>query len=156
VSAPARDFELRLARSWDVNRLVLIDSLANARPGNAARFSSAGENNGAMTETTLVLTSKENVQGYLSYTRVLDEATILDVAIHPDDQGQGLGRILLSGSLQQMLSLGVQRCLLEVRETNLAARALYAKLDFQLDGQRKNYYPAQNGRENALLMSRQL
>jgi ribosomal-protein-alanine N-acetyltransferase len=96
------------------------------------------------------------VQGYLSYTQVLDEATILDVAIHPDDQGQGLGRILLSGSLQQMLSLGVQRCLLEVRETNLAARALYAKLDFQLDGQRKNYYPAQNGRENALLMSRQL
>ena len=64
--------------------------------------------------------------------------------------------LLTIRSLQQMLSLGVQRCLLEVRETNLAARALYAKLDFQLDGQRKNYYPAQNGRENALLMSRQL
>ena len=156
MNAPARDFQLRLARSGDVSSLVNIASLANARLDNEARFSSAGENGGARTETILVLTRKEIVQGYLSYTRVLDEVTILDVAIHPDEQGQGLGRILLSGSIQQMLSLGVERCLLEVRESNLAARALYAKLDFQLDGQRKNYCPAENGRENALLMSRQL
>lgn len=156
MSAPARDFHLRLAQSGDVDSLVNIDTLANARPGSEARFIAACENNGLATERILVLTRKGEVQGYLSYTQVLDEATILDVAIHPDEQGQGLGGILLSGSLQQMLDQGLQRCLLEVRESNLAARRLYAKSDFQLDGQRKNYYPAENGRENALLMSRQL
>ena len=156
MSAPARDLHLRLARSGDVDSLVNIDTLVNARPGSEARFILACEDNGLATEHILVLTRKGEVQGYLSYTQVLDEATILDVAIHPDEQGQGLGGILLSGSLQQMLDQGLQRCLLEVRESNLAARRLYAKSDFQLDGQRKNYYPAENGRENALLMSRQL
>ena len=156
MSAPARDFHLRLAQSGDVDSLVNIDTLANSRPGSEARFIAVCENSGLATERILVLTRKGEVQGYLSYTQVLDEATILDVAIYPDEQGQGLGGILLSGSLQQMLDQGLQRCLLEVRESNLAARRLYAKSDFQLDGQRKNYYPAKNGREHALLMSRKL
>jgi ribosomal-protein-alanine N-acetyltransferase len=51
---------------------------------------------------------------------------------------------------------GVRRCLLEVRESNTAARGLYETLSFQLDGIRKNYYPTTTGREDALLMSRQL
>ena len=49
-----------------------------------------------------------------------------------------------------------RRCLLEVRRSNKAARRLYQGSGFALDGVRKNYYPKAGGREDALLMSREL
>jgi ribosomal-protein-alanine N-acetyltransferase len=45
---------------------------------------------------------------------------------------------------------------LEVRPSNLSARALYARRGFRQVGVRKGYYPARKGREDALLLSRGL
>jgi ribosomal protein S18 acetylase RimI-like enzyme len=46
--------------------------------------------------------------------------------------------------------------LLEVRPTNAAARALYARAGFVQLGVRRDYYPAKPGREDALLLGRAL
>jgi ribosomal-protein-alanine N-acetyltransferase len=46
--------------------------------------------------------------------------------------------------------------MLEVRESNVAARALYENNGFVIDGVRPQYYKMQQGREDALLMSRRL
>jgi ribosomal-protein-alanine N-acetyltransferase len=51
---------------------------------------------------------------------------------------------------------GAQRLLLEVRPSNLPARALYAASGFVEIGRRKHYYPAANGREDALVLALQL
>ena len=64
-----------------------------------------------------------------------------------------MGRLLLGAALHQSLGEGATRCYLEVRASNVAARGLYEKLGFQLDGLRKNYYTTAAGREDALLMS---
>ncbi|KZX59614.1 hypothetical protein A3709_15145 [Halioglobus sp. HI00S01] len=102
----------------------------------------------------LVLEQSGDVWGFLIYALVLDEASVDNVAVLPEAQGMGYGRLLLDTALQQMQALGAVRCMLEVRESNVAARGLYEKRGFQLDGRRRDYYKTAEGREDALLMSR--
>ena len=65
-------------------------------------------------------------------------------------------RALLLAALDRMSEAGLQRCMLEVRESNLAARALYENNGFIVDGVRPRYYRTDQGSEDALLMSRRL
>ncbi|OHX21022.1 ribosomal protein S18-alanine N-acetyltransferase [Chromobacterium sphagni] len=90
--------------------------------------------------------------GFMLIMRVLDEAEILNIVVASGHQGQGLGRRLLQASMQALAASGVKRLFLEVRESNAAARRLYQYCGFQPCGLRKNYYPAGNGREHAILM----
>lgn len=86
---------------------------------------------------------------------VLDEASLLLIAVRPGARGQGLGRALLQALLDGLRALGVNRCLLEVRESNTAALALYQRCGFAREGRRRGYYPPEAGgkREDAVLMS---
>ena len=69
---------------------------------------------------------------------------------------QGVGRVLVHQALQRAKALGKARVLLEVRESNTAARALYCAAGFNEDGRRRRYYPplaVGGAREDACLMS---
>jgi [ribosomal protein S18]-alanine N-acetyltransferase len=90
------------------------------------------------------------------FSHVIDEATLLNIVVHPHWQRRGMARELLVCGLQQLSERGAARCLLEVRVGNLGAIALYSSLGFDVDGRRRDYYPAAHGREDALLMSRHL
>jgi ribosomal-protein-alanine N-acetyltransferase len=97
--------------------------------------------------------------GFAEYYHVLDECHLLDIAIWPELQNQGLGRFLLEAVLEEACSEGCTQCLLEVRRTNRAAHALYQRLGFAAVGTRRDYYPpldAGGEREDALLYSRAL
>ena len=106
-------------------------------------------------EHSLVLQEQTGgeVFGYCIYQRALDEATLMNIAVHPDRQGMGQGRLLMDCLLRQLSTEDVSRCLLEVRRSNLGAIALYRHFGFVDDGVRCNYYPTANGHEDALLMS---
>ena len=150
----------RLARPEDAASLSIIDSLVSGRPGTARRFEACCHGQQGLAcgslETALVMEAQGRIIGFLVFARVLDEVSIYNIVIHPDDQGRGLGREILESSLAYFRRGGALRCLLEVRESNRAARSLYRACDFELVGRRKNYYPSRDGREDALLMSRQL
>lgn len=81
---------------------------------------------------------------------VVGEAELLLFVIDKSWQGRGLGTVFL-----EMLALTAkqkaQTLFLEVRVSNAAAVALYEKVGFNQVGVRPNYYPAQGGREHALL-----
>ena len=94
--------------------------------------------------------------GFSIFSLVVDEACLLDIAVLPRYQGRGYGRQLLSQGLAQMQALGASSCYLEVRVSNLSAQALYKSMGFEVVGERKDYYPARDGRENGWVMSRQL
>lgn len=94
--------------------------------------------------------------GFAVYQRVLDEASLLNIAVEPAQQGRGLGAALLQHLLDRLAQQGVSRLLLEVRSGNLPAIRLYRRLGFVDDGRRRDYYPVPGGREDALLMSREL
>jgi len=109
-------------------------------------------------EHSLVLQEQADgeILGFCIYQQVLDEATLMNIAVHPDRQGRGQGRLLMDCLLRQLSSQGVNRCLLEVRRSNLGAIALYRHVGFIDDGVRNNYYPTTSGCEGALLMSCEL
>jgi ribosomal-protein-alanine N-acetyltransferase len=90
------------------------------------------------------------------FSHVIDEATLLNIVVHPYWQRRGIARELLLHALHELGERAATRCLLEVRVGNLGAIALYSSLGFGVDGRRRDYYPAVDGREDALLMSRPL
>lgn len=147
--------ELRQAQPDDAPLLADVDAEASTHPWSQGQFEAAcsGERAAA---STLVLDGAGCVDGFIIYSQVLDEASILNIAVRPGRQGKGLGGKVLSSALLRMRASGVTRCLLEVRESNAVARHLYQQYHFQLDGVRKKYYPTQDGREDALLMSLEL
>ena len=148
--------EVRLAQPGDAGLLVEIDGLVNASPWSPAQFEAACDGTMEATESVLVLEHGNRVCGFIVFSSVLDEVCIHNLAMHPARQGEGFGRSLVVAALALAKQQGVRRCLLEVRESNTAARGLYETLSFQLDGIRRNYYPTTTGREDALLMSRPL
>lgn len=94
--------------------------------------------------------------GFSIFSLVLDEACLLNIAVRPDCQAKGFGRQLLESGLAWCVSQGAQSCYLEVRLANQSAQGLYRAMGFQQVGKRKAYYPAERGREDALIMSRAL
>ena len=84
------------------------------------------------------------------------ECHLLNICIHPDYQRRGLGRVMISRLLALARRLQVRLALLEVRVSNTAAYNLYTKIGFSEIGMRKGYYPARRGREDAILLAREL
>ena len=84
------------------------------------------------------------------------ESHILNLCVRRDTQGQGLGRALLAQLLEVALDRRADTALLEVRPTNDRARQLYASLGFNEVGVRRSYYPGRKGREDALILARDL
>lgn len=84
---------------------------------------------------------------------VLDEATLFNIAVDPVFQRQGLGRMLLGHLIRELEARDVFTLWLEVRASNLAARALYESLGFNEATIRHNYYPTAGGREDAIVMA---
>ncbi len=103
-----------------------------------------------------VIEVEGQVVGFVIFKPVLDESTLVNIAVHPDYQGRGYGRLLLERGLQAQAEKGVTTCFLEVRASNDNAQGLYRSLGFTQVGERKDYYPAKQGREHALVMARDL
>lgn len=89
---------------------------------------------------------------YLISMRVLDELHVLNLAVDPCLQRRGLASELFGAVRDAAEGSGARHVFLEVRASNTAAQALYARLGFCESGRRRNYYPAVDGREDALLM----
>lgn len=94
--------------------------------------------------------------GYAVMMVVLDEAHLLNISIHRDWQRRGHGRRFLDHLNLVARRVGARSMFLEVRPSNDAARALYQYGNFRLIGVRRGYYPAAHGREDALVLKRDL
>jgi len=81
------------------------------------------------------------------------EAHLLNLSVALHLQRQGHGGALLRAAMQLARKSGARLFYLEVRPSNALGRALYARNGFHEIGVRKNYYPAANGREDALVLS---
>lgn len=90
--------------------------------------------------------------GYGILTVAAGEAHLLNISIDAPWQGKGLGRTLLLHHIDLARSRGARILLLEVRPSNMVARALYESVGFERIAVRRGYYPAAEGREDALLL----
>ncbi|MEB3768065.1 ribosomal protein S18-alanine N-acetyltransferase [Acinetobacter sp. MD2] len=138
---------IRLMQNADVQRVHQIEVQAQTHPWTYQQFADAVES-----YQSTVVEMAGQVVGFCILQPVVDEANLLLMAIDPSQQGKGLGFLLLEQSIALLKNNPVQ-IFLEVRESNLAAIALYEKSGFHQIDVRKNYYPQQNGgREHAIIM----
>ena len=77
---------------------------------------------------------------------------MLNLCVRQQYQGKGLGRFILNFIINYAKSSSFSLVVLEVRSTNSRAQKLYRKVGFNEISVRKDYYPAQVGREDAILM----
>jgi ribosomal-protein-alanine N-acetyltransferase len=94
--------------------------------------------------------------GYCVQTAVAGEGHLLNLCVAPECQRRGLGGILLEHALRTARRSACGSMFLEVRPGNTAAIALYHRYGFSVIGERKDYYTTHEGRENALVMRREL
>jgi ribosomal-protein-alanine N-acetyltransferase len=91
--------------------------------------------------------------GYGVLSVAAGEAHVLNVCIGPAHRGLGLGRLLMRRLLDIARWNGAARVFLEVRPSNPIAQKLYESMGFDEIGRRPKYYPAKQGREDAIVMA---
>lgn len=90
--------------------------------------------------------------GYCGLYKVLDEADITNIAVHPDFRNQGIANQMLNRIIKHCEENKISKVMLEVRESNYNAINLYKKQGFKIVGNRKNYYS--DNKETAILMTK--
>ncbi len=95
----------------------------------------------------MVVMEDDTVIGFLAFEQVLDEGSIVEVAVHPDCRRRGLARGLITSAINS--ADGLNTVFLEVRESNTPAIGLYESLGFERIAVRKGYY--QKPKEDAVL-----
>jgi ribosomal-protein-alanine N-acetyltransferase len=103
-----------------------------------------------------VYVSGDEIIGYGIVTIGAGECHFLNICIAPEHQQRGHGARLVALLLQAARQAHARSALLEVRISNTAAFRLYHRLGFNEIGMRKGYYPARGGREDALVLAREL
>jgi len=78
--------------------------------------------------------------GFILARRILDEAEILTLAVHPEARRQGVGLALVETAALAAATAGAKVMFLEVAEANAPGLALYAAAGFEKVGQRRDYY----------------
>jgi len=94
--------------------------------------------------------------GFSVVMRVIDEAHLLTIGICKRYQGQGYGARMLRHVMDCARLGGASKLFLEVRPSNEQAVELYRHFGFHQIGLRKGYYPAEEGREDALIFDKEL
>lgn len=98
-----------------------------------------------------VLVDAGQLLGYTVIYVAVGECHILNICVEPECHGRGLGRMLLRHALECAIDHGAAQSFLEVRPSNTAAIRLYESMGFVQVGRRKEYYPAGEQREDALV-----
>lgn len=132
----------------DVERVVEIERRIYTFPWSPGNFTDslhAGYN-------CWVFDQEAGILGYGVMMLAAGEAHLLNLGIAMEWQGRGLGRAALGHMIDVARDHRAEVMFLEVRSSNIVARRLYATIGFRVLTIRKNYYPAAQGRENAVLM----
>ena len=93
----------------------------------------------------------KDIAGYVSVWYQGEEAHITEIAVRESMRGNGIGELLLIGSLRAAVEYGSKVMTLEVRVSNFIAQRLYEKYGFKSVGIRKAYYS--DNREDATIMT---
>jgi len=93
------------------------------------------------------------IRGYIIFSSVLDEVSLLNICIAPEYQHNGYGKGLLNWLVSYIKNNDMKTLYLEVRSSNKVAVNLYESMGFNEIGIRENYYPAKKGKEDALLFA---
>lgn len=133
----------------DVDAVLDIEQTVQAYPWTRGNFSDTL----ASGYVCRVFEQDDAIRGYAVLLPLPDEAELLTIGVAAAEQGKGLGRALLQDMFELARSRKLQRVLLEVRASNVAALALYRSVGFAEIGVRRGYYRNGNLSEDAIMMA---
>ncbi|HEY0778956.1 MAG TPA: ribosomal protein S18-alanine N-acetyltransferase [Gemmatirosa sp.] len=150
-------FELRPARHTDADEVAAIETLAFSDPWSRNAFAALIGNPAVLFLVAAALPAepaalRPRIVGYVVAWFAADESEIANIAVAPSARGRGIGAALLDAALTEAVRRSAATTYLEVRESNLVARNLYAARGFTELGRRRNYY--RHPREDALVLGR--
>ncbi|AFJ03779.1 Ribosomal-protein-S18p-alanine acetyltransferase [Methylophaga frappieri] len=132
----------------DLPAVIAIEQAANQFPWSAQNFRDCLQSG----YQNYVWRQRAQIVGFSITQTVLDELHILNICVSPAHQGNGIGRCLLEAIIAQAAEQSATLIVLEVRASNQRAQQLYFSCGFNEMATRRNYYPTQHGREDALLL----
>ena len=147
-SDASRDVTIGVMVESDLDQVGAIERDAFASPWPRESFRHELRNPRAHNLVARIGTA---VIGYVCVWLVAGELKINNVAVRRDCRGRGGGATLLEAVIELARSRGSEEATLEVRPSNLEARALYERFGFREVGRRKRYYP--DSGEDAILMT---
>jgi ribosomal-protein-alanine N-acetyltransferase len=149
-----RPLKHRPMRLDDVDQVLAIEMAAYSFPWTRGNFidSLAAGYLAELLEDTADTRPTAPPLGYFVAMAGVDELHLLNLTVAVEHQGQGHGRALLAAVQAHGRARGLSALWLEVRHSNERAQALYTRLGFVEVGRRRGYYPAPQGREDAIVM----
>ena len=146
--------DIREAIGQDLARILEIERLAFPTPWSLKSFQR--ELTLPFSKITIASIAEPEFRrevGFLCRWLVADECHILNVAVHPDFRRRGVGIYLMNSAIAEARAKHATCVTLEVRRSNLAARQLYRRLQFEERRLRRHYY---GPGEDAIVMELQL
>jgi [ribosomal protein S18]-alanine N-acetyltransferase len=140
---------IRVGRSEDLEALV---GLERESPTTAHWPESSYRglfDEGGPERISLIAEDEGNPAGFLIARITGDECELENVVVAEASQRRGVASRLIQSLVKVASDQKAARIFLEVRESNVAARALYERCGFAIHGRRKSYYTAPT--EDALL-----
>ncbi|MDP3440551.1 MAG: ribosomal protein S18-alanine N-acetyltransferase [Azonexus sp.] len=136
----------------DLDAVTALEASVQSFPWSRGNFADSL----AVGHSVWVLRVGGDLIGFSVVMAVLDEAHLLNISVCQRYQGQGYGARLLRHAMETARLNHANRLFLEVRISNERAVELYRHFGFRQIGLRKGYYPASNGREDALIFDKEL
>ncbi|MDJ0657819.1 MAG: ribosomal protein S18-alanine N-acetyltransferase [Xanthomonadales bacterium] len=136
----------------DVDQVLRIEQSAYPYPWSAGIFRDCLR----VGYSCWILELEDQLLGYGILSSGAGEAHILNLCIDPRQQGKGYGLRLLDRLIDLARWHHARSIFLEVRPSNQRAIDMYRQRGFENVGRRPNYYPAENGREDAIIMAMKL
>ncbi len=143
---------LRHMAETDLGDILQIECAAYAFPWNRNIFKGCLRDD----YCCRVVELDGEIAGYAIMSMGADEAHLLNLCVDPGHHGMGLGDVLLNTVLDYAREQQAVTAFLEVRPSNAGARRFYERRGFVEVGARTNYYPSRFGREDAIIMAREM
>lgn len=134
----------------DIDAVMAVEAGAYSHPWTRGNFIDSMAAGYEM--ELLQADSGHAILGYSVVMRGAGESHLLNLTVTTARQRCGFGRHLLERAIHRCAARGDDALWLEVRLGNTAAQALYRGAGFEIVGRRAAYYPAEHGREDALVM----
>ncbi|CDZ95949.1 MULTISPECIES: ribosomal protein S18-alanine N-acetyltransferase [Pseudomonadaceae] len=144
----SEDVSFRRMTAADLDNVLKIEYAAFSHPWTRGTYTDA-----LSAYECWVMFEGEQQVGHGVINVIIDEAHLLNITVKPQSQGRGLGLRLLEHLMARAYERGGRECFLEVRASNGSAYRLYERYGFNEIGRRRDYYPAADGREDALVMA---
>lgn len=136
----------------DLPQVTAIEQRSTPHPWRESHFAESMKSG----YQCLVAEQDHKIIGHAVMMVAIDQADLLIITIDHVFQGQGYGQQLLDHVMEVASNKQCHTLLLEVRRSNEKAFNLYLNMGFSEIGIRRNYYPAESGREDAIVMAMDL